>query len=677
MLGRRRTAGCALAAAAALLLAGCTTSSPRPDEDGDAQQEAEARATSIEIRPLFVQGTSGGVGAETITREPSPDGEFRIDFSEDEVGGLGEASRAASWNAAIVSTLLTGEPLSGRFGFEISGRIDGPSAGALKTVALIALQNGHEIDESVSMTGTINATGTIGPVGGIPEKLQGAADEGITTVLVPLGQRNSANAAGEEVDLVREGDRVGVEVVEVGDIYEAYPLLTGEDLPTPAQTGEPRLDNRSYDKVDAQVDAAVARYETALNLYFGLPSDVQKAFSTTMLPDAAAEDVQRAVDLQRQGLVAGAFTKAQQGAAIMETLLAAGTALNPLFTQGLAGLPVMLQTMTDIAPAERRFFSFLDQLSTYEPSTLGDVEAVTQAYAGAFDSYSLLSFAAAELRRIAATHEQGGYTSVEQLFTDLALPLLYSELAKAQLTNTQAVFEVGRENGGAAIREDLDLRQVGDFFRRGADANFAAFTTSGAVQQLAEANGVSTDVVVRHLAQYDTSIALSVNQAAVADAFAEYIGEGKPNASYAVMGYGLSNYVRNQLLVEKYYNNAIVDEQYQVVGLRFEGALDNALDLGRAQLSAEIDHLRGHDSSPTISVAQYEAGGIYRADGAPAERFDALAYYNGGFVGARLLSYLGGFEKPATEGDAAGASAPATSEPTGTAPADDETEDAG
>ncbi len=187
----------------------------------------------------------------------------------------------------------------------------------------------------------------------------------------------------------------------------------------------------------------------------------------------------------------------------------------------------------------------------------------------------MLSFATAELQQITATYEQGAYTSLEQLFTDLTLPpLLYAELAKAELTNTQAVYEVGRENGGAAIREDLDLRQVGDFFRRGADANFAAFSTSGGVvAQLAESNGVSTDLVINHLAQYDANIALSVNQSVVAEAFADYIGEGgKPNASYAIMGYGLSNYVRNQLLVEKYYNNAIVDEQYQVVGLQFEGA---------------------------------------------------------------------------------------------------------
>ena len=232
---------------------------------------------------------------------------------------------------------------------------------------------------------------------------------------------------------------------------------------------------------------------------------------------------------------------------------------------------------------------------------------------------------------------------------------------------------MGRENGGAPIRDDLDLRQVGDFFRRGADANFAAFSTSGSVTQLAESNGVSTDVVINHLAQFDTNIALSVNQSVVAEAFADYIGEGKPNASYAIMGYGLSNYVRNQLLVEKYYNNAIVDEQYQVVGLQFEGALDNALDLGRAQLSAEIDHLRTHESPPVISVGQYEAGGVFRADGAPTDRFEALWYYNSGFLVTRLLSYLGGFETSGSDDEPDGKDAGPSEEPSG--PSDEPTED--
>ena len=153
------------------------------------------RATSATIRPLFVRGDEGGVGTEVVTIDESSDGTVRLDFSEDEPGGLGDQSRAASWNAVTTATLLTGAALEGRYGFEISGPIDGPSAGALKTVAVLSLMQGHTIDEDVTMTGTINPDGTLGPVGGIPEKVLGAAAEGFTKVLIPAGQRNTASVA--------------------------------------------------------------------------------------------------------------------------------------------------------------------------------------------------------------------------------------------------------------------------------------------------------------------------------------------------------------------------------------------------------------------------------------------------------------------------------------------------
>src|SRR5438067_7192950 len=88
--------------------------------------------TTVTIHPLFVRtgaGTAdGGVGQEIVTMEPTTDHSLRVDFSEDEVAGLGDQSRAASWNAVTVATLLTGAPLEGRYRFEIQGQIDGPSA---------------------------------------------------------------------------------------------------------------------------------------------------------------------------------------------------------------------------------------------------------------------------------------------------------------------------------------------------------------------------------------------------------------------------------------------------------------------------------------------------------------------------------------------------------------------
>lgn len=620
-------------------LVGCSAE-PAADKDGGQPTAAEPTGDTLVIQPLFYRSDgTGGVGREVLTWAPSDDGTFRLDFSEDEVNGLGDASRAAAWNAAIVSTLLTGEPLEGRFGFEVTGAIDGPSAGALTTVGLMALRAGHTLDDSVTMTGTINATGTIGPVGGIPEKLHGAAEAGLSTILVPLGQRNSVDHTGAVVDLVREGERLGVTVVEVGDVYEAYPLLTGgESLDAPQPTTEPRLGTAAYDKLTAQVTGTLARYDTAVQRMAALSGDVQAMLMSTGVPDQAALAATRAADLQRQGLAAGAFVAAQQAAALQEMTTAAGESLTPLLTQGFDGLGTMIAQMTDTGPTTGKFFSFLDQLATYTPNTVADVEGLVHAYAGAFDAYSLLVFAENEALALQADVDSGAVADLETLFSRSVFPLLYSRLAESQLVNAQALFEVGRDNPGAAVSPTVDVQQVGDFFRRGAAANFAAFMTSGAVPELAEANGLSTDVVLGYLAQNDLDVALSAHQVAVEAGIADYLGPETPNAAYATLAFGLSNYVRNQMLVEKYYNNAIVDESFQVTGVMFEGALNNAIALGRDQLAVEIESLLARGTEPVVAVASYEAGAIGDTD--VVARFGSLATYSAGYLSSRVLTYL-------------------------------------
>src|SRR6185369_2969370 len=101
----------------------------------------------------------------------------------------------------------------------------------------------------------------VGPVGGIPQKIQGAVAEGFTTVLIPAGQRNSESADdGSLVDVVDEGRRLGVEVREVRDMYEAYQAFTSEQLPQLPDSDDVHLDEKAYDRLKAKADAALARF---------------------------------------------------------------------------------------------------------------------------------------------------------------------------------------------------------------------------------------------------------------------------------------------------------------------------------------------------------------------------------------------------------------------------------
>ncbi len=111
-----------------------------------------------------------------------------------------------------------------------SNIIGGPSAGAavaaLTTIAVLDL----DYREDIAITGTINSGGIIGPVGGIKEKIEAAAEAEIKKVLIASGAANFA-IDNESVDLVAYGkEQLNIEVVEVVDLDEILYHLTGLDL---------------------------------------------------------------------------------------------------------------------------------------------------------------------------------------------------------------------------------------------------------------------------------------------------------------------------------------------------------------------------------------------------------------------------------------------------------------
>jgi len=74
-------------------------------------------------------------------------------------------------------------------GPEEVSEIDGPSAGALMAALLLSVLEDFPLNESVTVTGTVDENGSIGPVGGILEKAEAAAASGKTLLI--LSDENS------------------------------------------------------------------------------------------------------------------------------------------------------------------------------------------------------------------------------------------------------------------------------------------------------------------------------------------------------------------------------------------------------------------------------------------------------------------------------------------------------
>lgn len=113
-----------------------------------------------------------------------------------------------------------------------SGIIGGPSAGAAVSMLTMAVLEDFKGDEAVTLTGTINSGGLIGPVGGLKEKIAVAASEGLRKVLISSGTR-FINETNETLDLYEYGKEKGIEVKEVDNVLDALYEFTGKDLRKP------------------------------------------------------------------------------------------------------------------------------------------------------------------------------------------------------------------------------------------------------------------------------------------------------------------------------------------------------------------------------------------------------------------------------------------------------------
>jgi hypothetical protein len=192
-------------------------------------------------------------------------GKFSMDLSTVAAQGAGPAWMAATSTAATVGTLFSSAvPDTVSLKFTITGPIDGPSAGGILTVGILAGVHQLPLDPTVTMTGTISPDGSLGIVGGVASKVKAAAEAGYQTVILPPGNE-FAEIPGTGVlsDMVEYGASLGVHVVLVPTLAEAYKLFTGQrlvaDLPGAYELSEPERE-----ATRATTAAMAARLKNAL-----------------------------------------------------------------------------------------------------------------------------------------------------------------------------------------------------------------------------------------------------------------------------------------------------------------------------------------------------------------------------------------------------------------------------
>ena len=139
-------------------------------------------------------GYEGVISTITVTIQNNGSGRVFVDtLPLTQVDMQGSARLAVKVAGALVKNDINVEIDSDKYDYFFVIRtsapvIGGPSAGAVMTLAIISLLENWTIDKNLVMTGMIDPDGSIGPIGGIPYKIDAANSVGATRFLIPKGQ---------------------------------------------------------------------------------------------------------------------------------------------------------------------------------------------------------------------------------------------------------------------------------------------------------------------------------------------------------------------------------------------------------------------------------------------------------------------------------------------------------
>lgn len=172
-----------------------------------------------EVGKIFGLGVSGYLGSvleiEAVAFPAAEKGKGHIRFNDT----AGSMAKDSVFNAAAVVRKLTGKDLS-NYDIHVNiiggGRIDGPSAGTAIVMAITSALESKPIRQDIAITGEVSIQGRVKAVGGVFEKIYGAKQAGVKTVIIP-----QENAKDVPVGLL------GVMICPVDSVEEAAKILLG------------------------------------------------------------------------------------------------------------------------------------------------------------------------------------------------------------------------------------------------------------------------------------------------------------------------------------------------------------------------------------------------------------------------------------------------------------------
>jgi hypothetical protein len=628
MSRRTRLVPTAAAVVVALLASSCSGASHTARKKSTAATTTTAPPLSttptrdITFAPLVAATGSrarpASSGAVDVDIRPTANRTLRIGFHETDVGDTGPQWEAAGRSAVAVATLITGAPLSNReIDFDVGGELNGLSAGALLTIAVIALIRGDSLASNTTMIGTINPDGSVGPAGGSPYKISDAVAAHKTRVLVPEGDPDGLGSGSN-----------AVVVSEVADVFDAYRQFTGVTLPQLPAAANTRLDADAYAKIGLKVTSWLAKYQASANDFQGLAPEVRQDLQA--YANAAGQDRQQAQKLAQSGSQAGAFQAAVSAVALMNAIAQIGQSLQVLLAQGPGPFVTRIKASQSITG---RVEALVAKLNAFKPKSASDAGALISAYGNAIDALSLATFADGLFNAKASNRQQA--------INNAAEGAIYFDVAGTLVDAAGDILAVGSGLGGPALGPVVDVADVASFFQLAGEANLSAFE-SVVIAPSAAAGKTKLHAAEGAFAAGDLDYALAQTGDGVLNSLPAFFGNAA-TAAYARLGGALAFYDRTAELLAEYYSLGQADPKtLQLTGIANDAAFNSVIRRAQDRIAASIGVLRLRNVNSTTAVSDSEIASVDQ-NGAVSAKFGALGDYWDGYLNSRVLAYLGGF----------------------------------
>jgi hypothetical protein len=501
-----------------------------------------------------------------------------------------------------------GTPCDGhRFTFRVSGPLDGTSASALLTVAVLALLRGDALRPGVSVAGAVDPDGSLEPVNDVAARASVAHAAGITALLVPRGEDVTAPTPG-------------VAVSEVATLDDAYRAATGAALPTLGAEPAPSPVLPATAALAATTRANATAVQTDLRQIGSLPAAVREGLAS--ITSGAQAEIDRATALTRSDSPAGAFQLTREASTTAGAAASAGALVASALPRGVDTFSGQVQD--ELAAGQTARDAQFAALDRVQPHALADVSALLAAYGAATDSAELAGYATALRARLAGLPASTARAQLVQLALGTAF---FAALARELVGYSVDIVAAATTSAGGAARSSTLVRSSAACFGAAAAANLVVFDE--AVIQPHAPSAAAANQARATLAAKDLDYVLAT-ATAPSDA-----------APYAQLGANVARFVRSVNLLDQYVGLHVQrDANGAVTAVSDTAALTSAIGVGSTQLGRALAALGGAHVDPLIEIG---TAAIAAADGAATvdRRVTALGEYQSAFVTSRVLAELG------------------------------------